>query len=83
MIGAVPTTLNLDYLYSEDVVSLLSEHSVPCSRCGCSGIHACIGRVLPPPTPEEEARLTKTLDSIFKNVDSNPNERILYSKGRD
>jgi hypothetical protein len=64
-------------------MSLLSEHSVSCPRCGCNGIHACVGRVLPPPTPEEEARLTKTLDGIFKNVDPVPNERILYYKGRD
>ncbi len=41
-----------------------------CPRCGCSGIHACIGRRLPPPTPEEEAATTKALENIFRDVAS-------------
>ena len=45
------------------------ELSVPkdpgCSLCGCTGWHACIGRRLPPPTPEEEARISTALDKIF------------------
>lgn len=39
--------------------------SVECSKCGCVGWHACVGRRLPPPTPEDEARLSETLDKIF------------------
>lgn len=39
-----------------------------CPRCGCSGVHACIGKRLPPPTPEEEAAMTKALEQIFKQV---------------
>lgn len=39
-----------------------------CPRCGCSGVHACIGKRLPPPTPEEEAAMTKALEEIFKQV---------------
>lgn len=38
---------------------------IPCSKCGVTGLHACVGRVLPPPTPEEEARFKKVLDGIF------------------
>lgn len=37
-----------------------------CPNCGDTGIHACIGRVLPPPTEEEMARFNKVLDEIFK-----------------
>lgn len=39
-----------------------------CSKCGCTGLHACIGRRLPPPTPEDEARLTAALEKIFGQV---------------
>lgn len=46
-------------------MSLLSEHSITCSKCGCSGIHACVGRVLPPPTPEDVARLENALRRVF------------------
>lgn len=43
-----------------------------CSRCGCTGLHACVGRRLPPPTPEAEARLTETLERIFgKRLEGN------------
>ena len=42
-----------------------------CPRCGSTEIHACIGRRLPPPTPEEEERLTATLKSIFPEVSDN------------
>lgn len=62
----------------DSLVKLRDEHGIdltdfshwsstlpPCSKCGCRGLHACIGRHLPPPTPEDEARLKKTLDEIF------------------
>jgi len=39
-----------------------------CPRCGCTGLHACIGYRPPPITPEEEARLNATLDRIFRRV---------------
>lgn len=39
-----------------------------CSKCGCTGLHACIGRRLPPPTPEDEARLTAAMEKIFGRV---------------
>jgi hypothetical protein len=38
-----------------------------CPRCNIGGIHACPGRPLPPPTKEEEKRLTATLQKIFYN----------------
>lgn len=37
-----------------------------CVKCGCEGLHACTGRPLPTPTTEDEARLTATLDALFK-----------------
>jgi hypothetical protein len=40
-----------------------------CPRCGISGIHACPGRVLPPPTPEEEERLTRLLQDTLRKPD--------------
>ena len=39
-----------------------------CSRCGCTGLHACIGHRPAPITPEEQARLEATLDKIFRRV---------------
>ena len=40
-----------------------------CPLCGETGIHACIGRRLPPPSPEVEARLTESLERIFGPLD--------------
>lgn len=42
---------------------------VGCPLCGDTGIHACIGRRLPPPSPEVEARLTTSLERIFGPLD--------------
>lgn len=39
-----------------------------CSKCGCSGLHACPGYRIPPPTPEDEARLENALRTIFAEV---------------
>ena len=36
-----------------------------CARCGCTGLHACVGRHLPPPTAEDHARLDTTLNKAF------------------
>jgi hypothetical protein len=51
-----------------------------CSKCGCEGIHACIGRMVEPPTPEEIERFNKTLDSIFKDVSTVVPPRTLALK---
>lgn len=45
--------------------------STGCPRCGSTEIHACIGRRLLPPTPEEEERSTATLKTIFPEVSDN------------
>lgn len=37
-----------------------------CPKCNISGIHACPGKPLPKPTPEEEARFRKVLDDLVK-----------------
>lgn len=35
-----------------------------CPRCGISGIHACPGKPLKKPTPEDEARLRQMLKEV-------------------
>lgn len=30
-----------------------------CIKCGINGLHACTGRKLPAPTPEQEAKLRR------------------------
>lgn len=39
--------------------------TVACSLCGITGVHACPGRPLPTPTPEDEARIDAALDKVF------------------
>lgn len=36
-----------------------------CSNCGCYGLHACTGKLIPTPTPEDENRLRIAIDKIF------------------
>ncbi len=36
-----------------------------CPLCGIRGVHGCIGRRLPKPTPEDERRMHTTLNGIF------------------
>jgi hypothetical protein len=43
----------------------MSQTAAGCSLCGCVGWHACTGRPLPPPTPEDEVRFTEALNRIF------------------
>lgn len=43
---------------------------IACSKCGISGIHACPGKPLPQPTPEDEARLHNALREIFPEKDA-------------
>lgn len=45
-------------------MSLLNS-AVECPKCGCTGIHACIGKRLQPPTEKEIASLNAALDKIF------------------
>ena len=47
----------------------LLDCTIACSICGISGIHACPGFVLPPVSPEVEARLTESLERIFGKRD--------------
>lgn len=37
-----------------------------CSKCGCRGLHACLGRFPEPVTAEDRQRLRDTLDAIFQ-----------------
>lgn len=49
-----------------------------CPKCGISGIHACPGKPLPKPTPEEEARIRKVFENLasdHKVIDNN-HERL-------
>ena len=39
-----------------------------CPRCGCTGLHACIGYRPAAPTPEDEARLTAAMQKIFGQI---------------
>lgn len=39
-----------------------------CPRCGCTGLHACIGHKPKPMTPKEEKEFNKKLDEIFRRV---------------
>lgn len=41
-----------------------------CPKCGISGIHACPGKPLPPPTPEDEARIRAVFENLPKVDDS-------------
>lgn len=50
---------------------------VGCSRCGITGIHACPGRPLPTPTPEDEARVDTALDRIFGKSNKEPDNAML------
>lgn len=36
-----------------------------CSKCGIAGIHACPGKPIPPPTPEEEDRFRKRINEAL------------------
>lgn len=39
---------------------------IKCSRCGIGGIHACPGKPIPPPTPEQEVRFRKVFEDALK-----------------
>lgn len=52
-------------LSAEQWEKLLSSE---CSKCGCTGLHACIGYRPEPRTPEEEARFTEALHRAFQCV---------------
>lgn len=39
------------------------EH-IQCSKCGCRGIHACIGYKMPPMTPEKKAELMEAIMNV-------------------
>lgn len=46
-----------------------------CPRCGISGIHACPGKPIAPPTMEQVKAFQKAIDNIFKEdvmVDEKP-----------
>ena len=45
-------------------MSLLNS-AVECPKCGCAGIHACIGKRLQPPTEKEIASQKAALDKMF------------------
>jgi hypothetical protein len=39
-----------------------------CSRCGCRGIHACIGHEPKPWTDEEKQRLAEALEKMRRDL---------------
>lgn len=47
----------------------LTLNGIACSKCGISGIHACPGKPLLTPTPEDEARMENALREIFPEKD--------------
>lgn len=38
--------------------------TIPCSRCGCTGIHACMGEKQEPWTEEDHARLDQAVETL-------------------
>lgn len=47
-------------------MSILDWQGPGCPKCGCTGLHACIGHFPAPWTPEDEARLENALREVFK-----------------
>ncbi len=41
--------------------------TLECSKCGCKGLHACIGKRLEPMTPEREAEFRAALQKVFED----------------
>lgn len=52
--------------YVSDILARMEANSVGCSKCGCVGLHACMGHFPKPWTPEDEARLENALREVFK-----------------
>lgn len=51
-------------------------YNVGCPLCQSDAIHSCVGRPLPPPSPEVEARLTEALERIFGKPDKEKRDAL-------
>lgn len=42
----------------------------PCSKCGCTGIHACPGKPIPPISEEEAEKLYALIEILYNEEKS-------------